>query len=46
MEGKVNGSVNTNDLTIAATGQMKADVVYQSIATAKGAKVEGKLKTK
>ena len=46
VEGKVNGSVNTNDLTIAATGQMKADVVYQSIATAKGAKVEGKLKTK
>ena len=40
-EGKVDGSVNTNDLSIAATGQIKADVVYQSIATAKGAKVEG-----
>jgi len=46
VEGKVDGSVNTNDLAIAATGQIKADVVYQSIATAKGAKVEGTLKTK
>ena len=46
VEGKVDGSVNTNDLSIAATGQLKADVVYQSIATAKGAKVEGTLKTK
>ena len=45
-EGMVCGSVNTNDLSIAATGKIKADVVYQSIATAKGAKVEGTLKTK
>lgn len=46
IEGKVDGSVNTNDLSIAATGQIKADVVYQSIETAKGAKVEGTLKAK
>jgi len=51
--GSVDGSVSSDSLAvegkvdgIAATGQIKADVVYQSIATAKGAKVEGTLKTK
>ena len=46
VDGNVSGKVSVQDLAVNANGKVSADVTYQSIATEKGARIDGKLKSK
>ena len=46
VDGNVSGKISVQDLAVNSTGKVSADVTYQSIATQKGARIDGKLKSK
>ena len=46
IEGKANGVISASDLAIASSGTVLADVTYDTLATDKGAKLQGNLKVK
>ena len=46
IDGNVSGKISVQDLAVNSTGKVSADVTYQSIATQKGARIDGKLKSK
>ncbi len=44
IEGKLKGSLKCDDLKLASTSDIQADVLAQTMTTESGAKVEGKVK--
>ena len=46
IDGKANGVITASDLAVASSGTVMADVTYDTLATDKGAKLQGNLKVK